>query len=226
MQRFDGLVIFDLDGTLVDSVLQIATILNRSRESLGYHALPISFYKESIGLPLEFLIKDLSLSENAKDLLISSFRTDLRRDICSGNNPLFSGVVDGLDFLNRHHIGVAIATSKPTQIALEVYKFSELSQFPIHVQGTDDFPHKPEPDVINLVLKKFPAVKAVMIGDRTEDITAAIGAAIPGIGIAAGSHSESQLSEVGAFKTFKTFKNFSQELTINSDFLDQILGQF
>lgn len=224
MTKVNRLAIFDLDGTLVDSVLQIANILNRSRETFGYLPLPIKFYEDSVGLPLEILIDDLQISGQEKELIISSFRAELLRDISSGNNPLFDGVTEGLDFLTEHGVRLAIATSKPTHIAIEVYKYSELSRFPIHIQGTDGFPAKPKPDVINRVLENYPHTSAVMIGDRTEDITAARRASIPGIGIAASAHSVAELTEAGALKTFKSFKHFNQELLINSDLLPQIFG--
>jgi phosphoglycolate phosphatase len=216
------LAIFDIDGTLVDSVLQIGTILNRSRELLGHLALSMSFYEESIGLPLEFLIADLQIPSEEKTILISTFRAELMRDISAGNNPLFEGVTSGLDFLNAQGIQLAIATSKPTRIALEVYKCSGLNQFPIYIQGTDGFPAKPNPEVINHVLKAHPYMKAIMIGDRIEDITAAKSASIPGIGIAATAHSEDMLRNAGAVQTFASFKLFSHEISTNSDFLTQI----
>ena len=222
MLKGNRLAIFDLDGTLVDSVLQIGTILNRSRELLGHLPLPISFYEESIGLPIEFLIADLQITGEEKTILIATFRAELMRDISAGNNPLFEGVIGGLDFLNSQGIQLAIATSKPSHIALEVYKFSGLNQFPIYIQGTDGFPAKPNPDVINHVLKAHPYMKAIMIGDRIEDMTAAKSASIPGIGIAASAHSEDMLLNAGAVQSFASFKLFSHEISTNSDFLTQI----
>lgn len=224
MERINKLAIFDLDGTLVDSVLQIASILNRSREAFGYSTLPIKFYEESVGLPLEQLITDLRLTDEEKGVLVSHFRAELVRDISSGNNPLFEGVIQALDFLTEQGVQLAIATSKPTHIAREVYRCSELSRFDIHIQGTDGFPAKPNPDVINRVLNDYPQVVAVMIGDRTEDVTAAKGALIPSIGISASAHSQRQLAEAGAMKTFESFNNFSQELLTNSAFIAQMLG--
>jgi phosphoglycolate phosphatase len=222
VRKGNRLAIFDLDGTLVDSVLQIGTILNRSRELLGHLALSMSFYEESIGLPLEFLIADLQIPSEQKTILISTFRAELMRDISAGNNLLFEGVTGGLGFLNAQGIHLAIATSKPTHIALEVYKSSGLNQFPIYIQGTDGFPAKPNPDVINYVLKAHPYMKAIMIGDRIEDMTAAKSASIPAIGIAASAHSEDMLLKAGAVQSFASFKLFSHEISTNNDFLTQI----
>jgi phosphoglycolate phosphatase len=118
--------IFDLDGTLVDSVLQIGTLLNESRIAFGYVPLAQSFYEDSVGLPLDALLADLAISETEKRDLVSSFRVNLTEDIRRGHNPLFNGVREDLNYLSSKNVNLAIATSKPTQIARDVYKNSEL----------------------------------------------------------------------------------------------------
>ena len=219
-----ALVIFDLDGTLVDSVLQIGLTLNESRESLGYLPLPMSYYRESVGLPLDILIADLDISSEAKSELIHVFRRKLVADIHNGNSVLFDGVTDVLEFFTKRGIKLAIATSKPTEIAVEVYRNSELNRFQISVQGTDNFPAKPSPDVILRVLEKFPDHKAVMIGDRSEDMIAAKSARIPGVGIAASAHSQEKLVSDGAFKSFGNIVDFRQYLSTNDGLFTQIFA--
>lgn len=213
------LAIFDLDGTLVDSVIQIATILNATRQEFGYSVLPRTFYEESIGVPLKDLIADLELRDADEEMFIDSFRDSLTHDIQNGNNPVFNGVIEALDFLRNNSVSIAIATSKPTGIANEVYKSSKLSAYKIHVQGTDAFPPKPNPEVINRVLGAYPRYKAVMIGDRSEDMKAAQSAGISGIGLAASAHSQTQLRETGAVRTFENFEEFSRELLTNTEAL-------
>lgn len=220
----NSLAIFDLDGTLVDSVLQIGLTLNESRESLGYLPLPMSYYRDYVGLPLDILISDLEISSEAKSELIHLFRRNLVADIHSGNNVLFDGVTDVLEFFTKRGIQLAIATSKPTEIAVEVYRNSDLNRFQISVQGTDNFPAKPSPDVILRVLEKFPNHKAVMIGDRSEDIIAAKGAHIPGVGIAASAHSQEKLIGDGAIKSFVNIVDFHQYLSTNDKLFSQIFA--
>jgi phosphoglycolate phosphatase len=120
------------------------------------------------------------------------------------------------------NIGLAIATSKPTEIAAEVVKHTMIKGFNVHVQGTDQFPPKPDPEVILRVLRLYPGVPSFMVGDRTEDMHAARSAKIPCIGIAAGAHSESKLKEAGASLTFESFQNFHQNLINNDSFLRRL----
>jgi len=175
----------------------------------------MSFYRDHVGLPLEFLISDLDLSSREKDLLIHSFRKDLSKDINQGNIHVFDGVVDALDFLEKKNVVLALATSKPSEIASAVCQNSSLKRFHIHVQGTDDFPAKPSPEVIDRVIQKFPGTRAFMVGDRIEDIQATAAANIPCVGIAAGSHTELDLELMGATLTYLNFTKFSQELLTN-----------
>lgn len=224
MQIEKRLAIFDLDGTLVDSVAQIGAVLNASRASLGYSQLPMSFYLDSIGLPLDLLISDLDISVADRLALVRYFRSNLTKTIKREDNPLFEGVVEGLTFLHENGIKLAIATSKPSEIAKLVYENSQLKQFPMHVQGTDEFPAKPHPDVIKLVLSNFPEYKAVMVGDREEDMVAAHRAHIPGIGIAASGHSQETLRSKGVIVTFQSFNEFTREIASNRLKLSQIFS--
>lgn len=68
------LMIFDLDGTLVDSNTQIASSLNKARSALSYGERYYDFYFNNIGLPVEKLIADLDLGPAQQQNLISRFR--------------------------------------------------------------------------------------------------------------------------------------------------------
>lgn len=56
-----AVVVFDLDGTLVDSVRQIGKNLNRARIDFNYGSLPQTFYDGNVGLPVELLNSDLKV---------------------------------------------------------------------------------------------------------------------------------------------------------------------
>ena len=219
MSIIKQLAIFDLDGTLVDSFEQIGSNLDKARVDLGFKPRSLAFYKQMVGLPVHRLISDLNLADGDLGELISLFRTYLIEDIRRGNNALYPGVLETLALLVNWNVGLSIATSKPTKIATEVVSFSSLSRFEFYVQGTDDFPPKPNPEVILRVLSRFPKVPSFMIGDRVEDVFAARSAGIPVIGIAAGAHSEKRLRVSGASLTFGSFEVFYEALVGNSEIL-------
>lgn len=88
--------------------------------------------------------------------------------------------------------------------------YSKLSNFKIHVQGSDNLSPKPEPQIIEAVLLEFPKRKALMVGDRLEDIVAAKVAGISSIGIASGAHTQEDFEESDAFMTYLNLKSFSE----------------
>jgi len=208
MQLFAQIAIFDLDGTLVDSVEQIAQNLNKARRDFGFPTQPISYYEQLVGLPVNELLSDIEISKERFTDLVTQFRKYLLEDIETGNNLVFPGVLETLELFSGMHLGLAIATSKPTKVAVEVIKHSSLADFDLYVQGTDDFPPKPDPEVILRVLRHFAETPSFMVGDRTEDIFAAQLASLPAIGIASSAHSESDLKDAGATLTFETFQSF------------------
>jgi phosphoglycolate phosphatase len=219
---FKKIAIFDLDGTLVDSVQQIARCFNRARVDYGYNPQTLNFYKELVGLPVYELLSDIQISGDRLGKLIDCFRKYLIWDIQSENNVVFPGVCEILNLFTNMQFGLAVATSKPTRIALEVVKYSAIKNFSIHVQGTEDFLPKPNPEVILRVINHYPSTPSFMVGDRTEDIQAAREAKIPSVGIASGAHSENKLKEAGANMTFQSIESFYKKLKNNSNLIETL----
>jgi HAD superfamily hydrolase (TIGR01549 family) len=196
------LVIFDLDGTLVDSLGQIESAMNIARVTLGHGESPHGQIFEKLGLPVHELFGDLKLSSSLQEELIAEFRLRLKESI-NIENKCFPYVSPLLGKIRKLGIKVAIATGKSTNMACEVVENSSLRGSIDFIQGTDGFLPKPNPEVINRCLNKFSGLKAVMIGDRAEDMIAATEAGIPSIGIAQSAHSEAMLRAGGADLTFK-----------------------
>lgn len=202
-----NLIIFDLDGTLVDSHRQIELAMDEARMELGYGKSPERQIFQKLGQPVSDLFFDLQLSPNLKEELISTFRNYLNKKI-EVNNHCFPGVVELVKFIRSNEIKIAIATSKQTIMARKVILHSVLNGQIDHVQGTDGFAPKPNPEVITLCLKNFPGYQAIMVGDRTEDVQAAKSAGIPSIGIAQSAHSDSELQFAGACFSFQKITEF------------------
>lgn len=199
--------IFDLDGTLVDSFNQIETALDVTRVNFGYEKTPKGLVFNNLGLPLRQLFSDLEMSQSNQDEFITFFRKELANQI-SISNQLFAGVIELILLIRNCGIRVAIATSKPTYLATQVIQNSEIRGMIDFIQGTDDFPSKPNPEVIRRCISALKSKNAIMIGDRKEDVLAAAAAGIPAIGIAQSAHSENLLNASGANLTFKSIDLF------------------
>ena len=197
-----NLIVFDLDGTLIDSHDQIEAALNEARVELGYGTSPSGQIFQKLGQPVSDLFFDLQLNPIQQEQLISRFRSYLNKEI-EQVNICYPDVIGLIEFIRFNEARIAIATSKQTLMARKVVEHSLLNGLINHVQGTDGFRPKPDPKVIKMCLDRFPGSRAIMIGDRTEDISAAKNAGIPSIGIAQSAHSTSELERAGAAYSFR-----------------------
>ena len=197
-------MVFDLDGTLVDSRIQIQVALDATRVNSGLSTSPEGFVEEHLGLPVESLFSDLKLEPSELHLLIQTFRENLLLEIENGN-PIFDGVVSFIQKSKDLGILIGVATTKPTYLAVEVIKNSPLKDLIDFVQGTDGFPPKPNPEVLRRCMQGLGIENAIMFGDRKEDIQAAKTLGIPSIGIAQSAHSIQDLLAVGATYSFSNF---------------------
>jgi phosphoglycolate phosphatase len=203
-----SLIILDLDGTLVDSSLQIYNALLETCCELNLDDIPYDVFQSRFGSPINLIIRDLNLDTSCEHTFVDLFRIKLR-DKIEKENLLYDGVINFLSLSRLHGFKLAIATSKPTYLAKRVVMNSALRNFIDFVQGTDNFPPKPHPEVINRCLQFFKTDQAIMIGDRYEDIIAANSAKIPSVGIAHSFHSIDALTKAGASLAFSTFRQFS-----------------
>lgn len=198
-------MIFDLDGTLVDSTTQISEAMQFARKSLGLGELPENFIASQLGKPIRDLIPETKLDAKFEDNLITIFRNTLKLSILEGNR-VFPSADELVRKLKSEGCLIGIATSKPQCLAELVVQNSELEGLIDVIQGTDNFPPKPHPEVILRILGNFQGHPAIMIGDRAEDILAATSAKIPALGVAQSAHSSSKLISHGARKSYSTIR--------------------
>jgi phosphoglycolate phosphatase len=215
------LLIFDLDGTLVDSAGQILKALDLACGNFGLQQLPSHVFMESLGLPIKSIISYLGLSTEVEEKLIQQFRNELRT-LIEDSNSLFDGVEEFLRDARKLDYVLAIATSKPTYLAELVVANSPLARYIDFTQGTDGFAAKPAPDVILKCLGRFKADRAIMFGDRVEDMASAQSAGISSIGIAQSFHTVNELMAGGANFAFKSFLELQSMVEIE-DFLRDLV---
>ncbi len=204
------IVIFDLDGTLIDSKNQIYEAMTLARKSLGLEEITKEFIGNQLGLPVRNLIPEQNLSQDFLDSLVMEFRSFLRIAILK-HNKVFPGALDLIEALRANGLKIGIATSKPQLQAELVVHNSPLKGLIDCVQGTDNFPPKPSPDVIQRLLNTFANPPAIMIGDRVEDIEAANASGIPSVGLAQSAHDEELLFLHGASLTYANMQVASMD---------------
>jgi phosphoglycolate phosphatase-like HAD superfamily hydrolase len=140
--------LFDVDGTLVDSAADICgAIRQASLVGTRYADIPDEYLRRYIGRHLIDLYKDLfpEYTPEKVDQLIADYRR-----IYTGRRHAATRVYDGVpEALARLGGRKSTATTKGTPTTRIVLEQFGLLAFFDHVQGTDGFPAKPEPDVIS-----------------------------------------------------------------------------
>jgi HAD superfamily hydrolase (TIGR01549 family) len=205
---------FDLDGTLVDSHEQIQACLEKTfLELLGIQLQPELVFM-NLGQPIDKILGSLHLDQEMLDKVIASFRVSLQKEILKGNK-VFPGALRTIKNLVQKEYQIAIATSKPTYLAQSVVQNSQLSGLISCIQGTDNFPSKPNPEILFRIERRLSGKILIMFGDRTEDMQAAKSFGCLGIGVANSAHSRSDLAKSGADYAFDSFDEL-----INSNLIE------
>lgn len=197
------LIIFDLDGTLIDSSNQIISAVVRARSKFHLKLAEKEFLNSQIGLPARELFSDLKLTEPEVVNVVETFRKYLRASELS-TSDVFPKVPDLLLSLKNLGLELSVATNKPTDLAKIALRQTGLLNFFKVVLGSDNLMPKPDPAIIQGCIMHFQikSSEAVMIGDRCEDMIAAKLSGASGVGVLQGCHNSNQLLEAGAVQVF------------------------
>lgn len=167
------LVVFDLDGTLVDSREDIAASLNAALEAVGAPLRSDVDLYPHIGRPLDVIFREL-LHPGLRAHVEGACQVyrDHYFDNCSQNSTVYPGVTECLDGLAG--LVLAIATTKRTLQARRVAQVMGLEPHFDLIHGTDGIPYKPDPAVLHQVLEILdkPAAGSWMVGDTVHDMRA------------------------------------------------------
>ncbi len=164
------LYLFDLDGTLVDSASDICGTIQQVLHASGRFDVRDTLLRRYIGRHLIDLFGDLGFSPEAFDQMVVDYRA-----IYASRGHLNTTVYPGVTEMLRNLGGLkSTATTKGTLTTRIILEKFDLIQFFNHVQGTDGFPAKPEPDVILKSLEIFGVSpdECLMVGDAPSDMEA------------------------------------------------------
>ena len=167
------LLIFDLDGTLVDTKMDLALSVNAMRQQMGLSPLPHEVITTYVGHGVGLLISR-SLGENASDDVIQrglALFVEYYRHHLLDNTTAYSGVPESLAELRDRKM--AILTNKPTDLSREILRGLGLASYFDFVYGGDSFPQrKPEPMGVWKLMEdlQMPAAKTMMVGDSDTDV--------------------------------------------------------
>lgn len=195
------LAIFDLDGTLADTLCDLADAVNFGLTQLGYPTHTYESFKIFVGNGVRLLC-ERALPDDKKDdtdRLLKIF-TERYNSHFLDKTCLYDGIKETLTALADKGVTLAVATNKPQEFAVQIInKLLPELEFVKILGGCSEREKKPDPAIIHEILDELPiGTKAFMIGDSNVDILTAINAGICSVGCVWGFRDEKELTESGA----------------------------
>ncbi len=211
--RFD-LLIFDWDGTLVDSIDWIVHCIQFAAKENNCLSPSVDATKDIIGLSIQESIKRLFPETDAftQEKIVQCYG-----DTFASKQPtaqdLFAGVLEMLDYFRQENYQLAIATGK-TRCALDkVLASTGVAEYFCITRCADETASKPNPLMLEEIMHytQTPPSRALMIGDSAHDLQMAKNAHISAIGVSCGAHSAEILQ---AYQPLYCLKHPFELLTI------------
>jgi len=189
------LIVFDWDGTLMDSEAQIVSCLRAVLHDLSLEPLNDATLRNVIGLGLREAVDTLvpGRDEEFHQAFIIRYREHWFN---SGESSLFSGVVDMLDAFRRQQLLLGVATGKSRRGLDRVLGETGLASCFDATRCADEAPSKPHPQMLLDLMDQLGVTPAqtVMVGDTEYDMEMATNAGVAKIAVTTGVHSEQRLN--------------------------------
>ncbi len=196
------LCVFDLDGTLVNSIYDIAAAVNRSLEKMGKKTHPVEAYYKMVGDGMVVLCQR-ALPDGTKeevDALIQLYQSDYLNNCCVETVP-YPGVPAMLQKCKESGMTMAIITNKPQGQTEEVVsKLLGKEYFSAIIGSGGEFPCKPDTTALFSVMEKLDVKPEEVwhIGDSDVDMALGVNAGIEALGAAWGFRGAEELVAAGA----------------------------
>ncbi|MCC6777476.1 MAG: phosphoglycolate phosphatase [Hyphomicrobiales bacterium] len=197
-------ILFDLDGTLVDTAPDLAATLNWVLARKGIPPVPYEAARKMIGTGARSMIvrglasEGLELPTAEIDELVRDFIGDYAEHIADRSRP-FPGLVSALDALGATGCRLAVCTNKLERLSVKLLEALGLSAHFVAICGADTFGvQKPNPELLHRTIARAGGrlETAVMVGDSISDIAAAHAAGMPVIAVDYG-YTEQPVTELG-----------------------------
>ncbi len=189
------LIVFDWDGTLMDSEAQIVACLHAAIEDLALEPLHDRVVRNVIGLGLREAIDTLVPGRDATfhQAFIEHYR---RHWFASEDSTLFGGVRETLDICRQQGFLLGVATGKSRRGLDRVLVETGLMDYFNATRCADEAPSKPHPQMLHDVMEQLDVLpeQTIMVGDTEYDMEMAANAGTGKVAVTSGVHSESRLN--------------------------------
>jgi phosphoglycolate phosphatase len=190
------LLIFDLDGTLIDSKRDLAEAVNATRANLGLAPLDLATIAKYVGNGAPVLIRRAlgpGYSEEQVEEALLYF-LDYYRDHSLDYTRLYAGVRDALDALRSRGIAMAVLTNKPVRVSKAILEGLGVAGHFFKCYGGNSFeqkkPHRVGVDALRQEAGGVAPERTMMVGDSSVDVQTAINAGVKSCGVTYGFQPE------------------------------------
>jgi len=222
MFKTKELIIFDMDGTLIDSVPSLSFAINYMLKVLDSKPIAEETIRDFVGNGAEPLIKRALVRDKdyesknieesyfikAKDIFLEFYGNNL-----NAKTTLYPDVLETLQYLKDKNYKLAVATNKPIEFVGDMLKHFKLDNFfQIYLGGGSTEYKKPHPQMLLKICQELniTAQKSVMVGDSSSDIIAAKKANIDSIALTYGYNQGANLKELEPTAIFDSFKDIKE----------------
>ena len=210
------MIVFDLDGTLLDTIEDLSESMNHALQSHGLPALDYSAYKKNVGNGAYNLCKgslrdslDKDSTGNAGVVIVeeilAAFKTHYISNMYNKTRP-YPGIIEGLSLLARHGILLAVLSNKPDPNTKElVARYFPEIRFQAVIGESSAFPEKPDPASLRYIMDQCGVTpdQVLLVGDGETDMQTAIAAKVRPIAALWGFRTEEELHIAGAERFLK-----------------------
>ena len=195
-------IIFDLDGTLIDSIQDIADSCNAILQKHGYEIHPLESYIKWIGEGAKLLVERALPAGVGPDTVEKSLEEYIPyyKEHSTIKTSLFPGVAEMLDYFIQNEIPVSILTNKPHVQTVKIVEHY-LSKWPFQfIFGQrENVPKKPAPDVALQIASrtKVKPNEVLFVGDSKTDVKTAVNANMQVVGVTWGYGTIESMKEAG-----------------------------
>jgi len=198
-------VLFDLDGTLVNSLSDLADSVNFALKEFGFPTHETEKFKYFVGDGMQKLVERV-LPENKRDdetlsAVLDTF-INYYREHFADKTVTYDGIETLISNLKKQNLKLAIISNKAQEMAVEVvFKVLEGLEFDIVCGKREGYPTKPDPTLTLEIIDEL-GVKpseCIFIGDSGMDMAVARNAGVKSIGVLWGFRTEKELKENGAY---------------------------
>ncbi len=203
--RFE-VIIFDWDGTLIDSIDWIVLCLQTAAAQCGCAIPDRQAAKDVIGLSITNALQALfpGADKSLQNQLIAAYRQAFFAKQIN-REDLFAGVYDMLVQLKQAGYQLAVATGKSRAGLQKALQATGTEDLFCITRCADETASKPDPAMILDIIRQLDAVneRTLMVGDSIHDLQMALNAQIPSIAVSCGAHSEELLQQYNPLRCLR-----------------------